>query len=449
VKKILISFLLLFSLTVSAYADEERYDFNFPVGTNLSNALYAIVHTNGGREIILNVDDKPVKMALANKTVDEAMDLMAQAYNFSWRVDKNAIIVTPGEEGGYTQTRLFNLKYASTKLIKETLLSFVPDGKIRINPDYNTIAIDSTPGVLKKVEDVISQMDQPQDQIFIMVQMIEVSREDAIKLGFQYTLPSYDSTVKPFKAQFTITSEADRDITNGEVLAKPTITTFNGQEATLLCGDEVPVISTSSTDGTTSSSVTFKPVGAQIKVTPYVNDKEKKLITMNLEPNISSVAAWITAGDTKAPQISTRTAKTQVRVKSGEHIVMGGLMRRSDIETIKGIPGLMDLPVLGKFFQHKDREKKNSEIFFVVTPYLLDDDTTVEQLQKLIKTGRLDGDKKESPASEKTEESEPLPVPEPEKSKSSPTVDAVKIIPGESTPLATVTPIDPVTVPQM
>ncbi|MGL5513461.1 MAG: type II secretion system protein GspD, partial [Sporomusa sp.] len=257
---------------------------------------------------------------------------------------------------------------------------------IRINPEYNSITVDGTPGIIHKAEDVIAKLDQPVEQIFIMAQMIEVNRKDSLKLGFQYTLPGYDNSAQPFRAQFTVTSAGERSFDNGTVLARPAVTTFNGLEATLHMGDQVPVIkSNTATTGTVESNVTFEEVGAKLKVTPFVNDKEKKIITLTLEPSISSVVKWITSGSVTAPQISTRTAKTKVRVKSGDNIVIGGLMRQADIENLKGIPGLMKLPILGKLFQYKEKSKEQTEVFFIVTPYLLDDDTTLENFQKMLR----------------------------------------------------------------
>jgi type II secretory pathway component GspD/PulD (secretin) len=381
--------LLLLCISTGVYAEEARYSFNFPIGTSLRSALYSVASV-GGREIIVNTDDKSplqVQMTLHNKTIDEAINLLSLTYNFNWAVEDNTILVTPAADG--TRTQRFVLKNATVKLLKEELLSFLPEGKVRINPEYNSVTVDGTPEVLWKVANIIEQMDQPVEQIFVVAQMVEVTRSDALKLGFEYTTPSYDNSVVPYRAQFTVTSDLSKTIGTGKIIARPAISAFNGQEATLLMGDKVPVITNSTSNGTSSSTITFQDVGAQLKVTPYVNDKGKQLITLDLEPSVSSVAAWITSGDSKAPQISTRSAKTKIRVKSGENIVIGGLMKDSDIQTLSGIPGLMNLPILGKLFQHRERNHEVSEVFFVVTPYIVSDDMTVSDIQKAVKTGKL------------------------------------------------------------
>jgi type IV pilus assembly protein PilQ len=415
-KRITILLLLLLFITTGAYAEEEHYNFEFAKGTTLNTALYSIAY-RGGREIVVNIDaDKLVTMNLYQKSVDEAMDLLSKAYNFNWAIDNNTILITPADSN--TQMKRFTLKNADLKLVKEELLSFVPENKLRINPEYNSISVDGTPAMLQKVKNTIAQLDAPVEQIFIMAQMIEITRTDSLKLGFEYTLPGYDNSVQPFRAQFTVTSNGLKSIDNGRILARPAITTFNGQEASLLMGDQVPVIqSSTANNGTTDSSVTFQDVGAKLKVTPYVNDKENKIITLNLEPSFSTVAKWITSGSVTAPQISTRQAKTKVRVKSGESIVIGGLMRQSDIESLKGIPGLMKLPILGKLFQSREKSKEQSEVFFVVTPYLLDDSTTLETLQKMVKDDKKPDKKPDTPietpkaATETVTVEEPVSVP--------------------------------------
>lgn len=382
-KRLLFFFLLLFALSLPVFSSNEQYDFQFPKGTSLNTALYAIAY-RADRDIAINVPDTMILANLRARTAEEALDILAKVYNFNWMIENNTIYVTPPEQN--TKNQRFVIKNADLKLVKEELLSFIPENKIRINPEYNSITIDGTPGIIHKAEEVITKLDQPVDQIFIMAQMIEVNRKDSLKLGFQYTLPGYDNSVQPFRAQFTVTSAGERTFDNGTVLARPAVTTFNGLEATLHMGDQVPVIrSDTAINGTIDSNITFEEVGAKLKVTPFVNDKEKKIITLILEPSISSVVKWIESGSVIAPQISTRTANTKVRVKSGDNIVIGGLMRQSDIENLKGIPGLMKLPILGKLFQHKEKSKEHTEVFFIVTPYLLDDDTTLESFQKMMR----------------------------------------------------------------
>lgn len=382
-KKLLLTLLLLFSLAIPSHAEDERYNFLFPKGTSLSTALNAIAY-RGDRDISINAPDKIIATTIRARTVDEALEALSVTYDFNWEIRDNIIYVTPPDLN--TQNRRFVIKNADVKLVKEELLSFIPENKIRINPEYNSISIDGTPGVLRKAETIITERDAPPDQIFIVAQMIEVSRNDSLKVGFQYSLPSYDNSVQPFRAQFTVTSSGERTFDKGTVLARPAVTTFNGLEATLHMGDQVPVIqSNTAINGTVDSNVTFEEVGAKLKVTPVVNDKQSKIITLTLEPSVSSVVKWITSGSVTAPQISTRTAKTKVRVKSGENIVIGGLMRQSDIENLKGIPGLMKLPILGKLFQHKEKSKESTEVFFIVTPYLLDGDTTLNSLQKIVR----------------------------------------------------------------
>lgn len=393
-RRTILLLLLVLVISTSAYAEENRYTFSFPRDTTLQVALQSIA-ARDGRQIIVNVEkDKLVNLTLYEKTVDEALDLLSKTYDFNWIIENNTILVTPADSltnFKNTQVQRFTLKNADMNKVKEELLSFVPEAKIKMNANYNSLTIDGTPAMLQKVKNTIAQLDIPVERIFIMSQMIEVNRSKALNLGFQYTLPGYDNSTQPFRAQFTVTSNALKTFDNGTLLARPAVTTLNGEEATLLMGDQVPVIqSSTANNGTTDSSVTFQPVGASMKVTPFVNDKEKKLITLNIDTNYSSVVKMITSGSVTAPQISTRQAKTKVQVKSGENIVIGGLMRQQDIENLKGIPGLMNLPILGKLFSYKEKSKEQSEVFFILTPYLLDDDTTLESLQKMVREGKTE-----------------------------------------------------------
>ena len=382
-KKIITLFLVLLYLSAPVYA-EERYTFETSKDTKLKNVLFGIAR-QANRDIVVNIKgDEQVLVALNNITVEEAFDILSKSYNFNWTVDdSNRIIVAPPDS--MTESKRFILKCATLENVKKELLNFVPDAKITINPEYNAISVEGTNYVIQKAEKKIREIDVPVDRFMVVSQMIEVSRNDMLKIGFQYTTPGYDNSVRPFKAQFTVTSNLNQEFNNGNVIARPTITTVNGVKATMLVGDKVPYFSSTSTNGTVSTEVKFEEVGAKLEVTPYLNDREKQTITMDLDTTVSSVSKWITSGSMTAPQIATRTAKTKIRVASGDSIVIGGLIRQSDIDNLVGIPGLMDLPILGKLFQYRNKSKENTEVFIVITPYLLNDDTDSAAMQKILR----------------------------------------------------------------
>lgn len=95
---------------------------------------------------------------------------------------------------------------------------------------------------------------------------------------------------------------------------------------------------------------------------------------MVVSTEVSNITKWIKSGNVSAPQIATRKADTIAHVKSGESFVIGGLMSMSDLDNLSGIPGLMDLPILGSLFRYHSKSREYTEVFIMLTPYIVSDD---------------------------------------------------------------------------
>lgn len=375
--KKVICLLLLITVMVfpfQVFAQElQRYDFDCK-DTKLTDTLYAIANRAGKGVVINGTLPDTVLTTLPQVTVNEALTLLSKAFNFNWTIDNNVIIVTPSNV--MTQTKLFKINYANLDQIQKEFISLnIPEKNIHVNPNYNTVSIDGTSYMIEKVEKRLAELDVPVPQIYVVAQVVEVNRNDALKIGFNYSLPGYDNSVKPFRPQYTITSSAEKIIGSGNILARPSVTTLNGQKASVLMGSQVPVFSsTTNSNGYKDTTVIFKDVGVKLDVIPTINNIDKKLITLEFLPSVSSIEKWITTNSVTAPQIATREADTMVRIESGKTIIIGGLINQSVIESLAGIPGLMKIPFLGKLFQLKNRIKEQSEVFILVTPYLLNDE---------------------------------------------------------------------------
>lgn len=143
-------------------------------------------------------------------------------------------------------------------------------------------------------------------------------------------------------------------------------------------GDKVPVFTSTSdsndTDSDTSLSVEYKEVGVKLEVLPRINELDKETITLVIKPSVSTISQWVESGNNKAPQISERSAETTVRVKNGETILLGGLLKNEEIKSIKQIPFLSKIPILGEIFKSRSIEKKDTEIVIAITPTIVYDE---------------------------------------------------------------------------
>lgn len=381
-KKITVVFLIAVFLLVPSFGAqassvdrlaELRIDTDTDImGARLGPALYALA-ARADMDIIVNSKlDGTVIARLTGKTVMEALDLLARANNFNWTVEGTTIICTPADIG--SQTKSFPVLHGDLEYASRQLQTFIPKNKLAINEEYGTITVNGTPAMLSQVERKLAEFQRPVAQVHIQAQMIELSKSESEKLGLGFTWGDYSGTWPPV---YAVTANTEGTRGKGKLLSRPSLTTFNGREAKIAMGEKVPVFSTNTVaGGTTSTAVEYKDVGMYLTVTPRINradDADNGMVTLKLKPEVSAITKWVTSGTNKAPQISKREAETTVRVASGSTIIIGGLMKDDEIRNLIGIPYLMDLPILGNLFKTYTNSREKTEIFILVTPTILDD----------------------------------------------------------------------------
>lgn len=154
-----------------------------------------------------------------------------------------------------------------------------------------------------------------------------------------------------------------------KILARPNITTIQGREAVINIGGEVPVPTQSVTNSTSTTSLEYKKAGIILKYTPRVN--ADGCITATVHTEVSSP---VYVQDIKAYRFQNRSADTQVRLRDGETMVIGGLIGSEESRTLSKVPFLGDLPVLGAFFRNLKTNKSESEIMIFLTAHVLRED---------------------------------------------------------------------------
>lgn len=160
-------------------------------------------------------------------------------------------------------------------------------------------------------------------------------------------------------------------ITDTTVLANPEVLVLNRQRADLLVGKKVGYISTTQTETSATQTVEFLDVGTQLTVRPFISSDGT--IRMELRPAISTGGAN-QIGNLVIPSTETQELTTNVMVKNGQTIVIGGLFEESTTVARKQVPGLGDIPIVGTAFKGQDDNIKKSEIIFLVTPVIVKDE---------------------------------------------------------------------------
>ena len=157
-----------------------------------------------------------------------------------------------------------------------------------------------------------------------------------------------------------------------EIISNPTILTLNNHEASILVGERYPIIisETASEGGYSTESLDrYEPIGVHLQVIPQVMDNG--YINMIIRPAITSLGPFVSI-DSPYRRINTREANTQAIIRSGETVVIGGLITNGLTKTVSKLPLLGNIPILGWAFKNKRDtvEKKNLMVF--VTPTVIE-----------------------------------------------------------------------------
>jgi general secretion pathway protein D len=315
----------------------------------------------------------------------------------------------------------------------------VGNATISYDPDTHNITIIADQDTTAEISGVISNLDRPQPQVLIKVVFLQVTHSDATDIGveggwmkgigasmtgavansfglsglssgtgsnapvanaFGMPIQSFQA-IAPFAAgpgagmyqilgnDFQATLRAIAAAGKAEVLSRPSILARNNQPASVIMGQEVPLITSVSFNtisGAPINSVTYTSVGIILTVTPYITSDG--LVQMIVAPQDSSIDPTLTvpiAQGVNAPVIDTVSANTVAITPSGQTVVIGGLMERDKSSSEQKIPILGDIPFLGNVFKRRVASNSHEELMIFLTPYVVQ---APQQLAALSKTER-------------------------------------------------------------
>jgi len=349
-----------------------------------------------GLNIIVGDDVKAkVTMNISNVNWKDALDIILKTYNLVSVREGNFLRIMTyekfrrEEEGTPLENKVVFLNFVKAEDILRVLEPMKSSrGRITAHPQTNTLVITDTPNNIRKMMEVIKKLDKKTPQVMIEVLMVDVKLGDESQLGVEWVLTHkqrperkieqhlsaqraeamirYGKTLLP-KAAFTALIDMWCQERRAQVLANPKIITLDGLTATIELVEEVPYVeSTVSSDtGAITSTVSFRDAGIKLYVTPHIT--KENYISLNLKTE-QSFRSGIIEGQ---PIIDSRKAETNLLVKDGETIVIGGLRKKDTSNTTDKFPLLGDLPLIGKIFQRNVRSSSDSELLIFVTPSIV------------------------------------------------------------------------------
>ncbi len=157
------------------------------------------------------------------------------------------------------------------------------------------------------------------------------------------------------------------------VLAEPTVSAVSGENAKLTVGGEIPIPgpSTCTSSGCTGGGAIFQPYGVTLRFTPVVLSEGRILLHLATEVTEIDTQTEATVYGTVVPGLLTRKNETSIEIPSGGSIASAGLLQTISRQAINGLPGLLDLPVLGALFRSSDYQRQETELMIIVTPYIV------------------------------------------------------------------------------
>ncbi|MBV8535212.1 MAG: type II and III secretion system protein family protein, partial [Alphaproteobacteria bacterium] len=181
------------------------------------------------------------------------------------------------------------------------------------------------------------------------------------------------SSAIPLGGSTTFTSLLQALESNGLVktLAEPNLTAVSGETASFLVGGQFPVPSPQPSGGGTTITVTYKDFGVRLTFTPVVLSSGQINLKIATEVSQLSTEGAITINGFNIPALSMRRAVTTVELPSGGSIAIAGLLQNNIQNTIQGLPGLKDIPVLGSLFSSTLFQRNESDLVIAVTPLLV------------------------------------------------------------------------------
>ncbi len=371
----------------------------------------------GGLNFVFDRDVKAeakVTLFVRNSTVDEVLKLLTATQQIERKLlNANSVLIypsTPAKQKEYLDlvTRSFYLANSDAKQAMTLVKQLVKSKDVFVDEKLNLLVVKDTPEAVRLAERLIGSLDVAEPEVMLEVEVLEVSRNKLMQLGIDFpdqvgygliqgavttavstsagittsTVPGgtlaagvvnlrNTGSLVPYVANPAAVLNLRKEDGDTSLLANPRIRVKNREKAKIHIGEKLPVFTTTATANVgVSASVNYLDVGLKLDVEPAVTLDDEVAIKVALE--VSNIVKEVTGpSNSLAYQLGTRAASTVLRLKNGETQVLAGLINDEDRSSASRLPGLGDLPWLGRLFStHRDSSTK-TEIVLLITPHIV------------------------------------------------------------------------------
>ncbi|EMH4921205.1 DNA uptake porin HofQ [Serratia marcescens] len=266
-------------------------------------------------------------------------------------------------------------------------------GSVLADKRTNTLLLRDTAPILAQLKKRVTEMDTPLAQVQLAAHIVTINSESLRELGVRWGLAPDDRPTRPLRpGNLGVNLPLERSAVNAgfhlarisgrllsleltaleqenqvEIIASPRLLTAHLQTASIKQGTEIPYEVSSGASGATA--IEFKEAVLGMEVTPKVLPDGRITLTLHISQNMPGRA--ISRGAGEALTIDKQEIKTQITVKNGETLVLGGIFQRHSGKTADKVPGLGDAPLLGGLFRQSGAQQKKRELVIFITPTLI------------------------------------------------------------------------------
>lgn len=298
------------------------------------------------------------------------------------------------------------VKYGDISEIRGLLGTLVPDVQYNVDARQNMLIVEGAPGAIDQVREMLAELDRPLEQVMVDLKVVDISDNGTKSLGVSWGAPGAPGTATTQFTEAVVGQQVIRSpqgpnfsnvgnagvvaqfvpvavqnfarsplifdasinflVTQNEakILASPRIAALSGVAALIHIGDKFPIVYFDPRAG--QFQVQYVDIGIKLDVTSTV--KADGYVMVKVRPEVSTLIELV---NNQYPRTAVRVIETEMRVKDGDTIIMGGLIRDEDIQNVTKIPLLGDLPVLGTLFRTVSTTKNRNEVVVMMTPHVM------------------------------------------------------------------------------
>ncbi len=392
--------------------ESKKYTLNFKTQP-ISEVIRALARQASLNVILPENMPENISISLNNVTLKSAIESILLSRGYNYIIENNILRVFKEEIKPKTIMEVINLQYANANIVASTLSKMFNTSSIQADTATNSVIIKDEENIVSEIKKIINKLDVRTKQVMIEAKIVNATESFSRDLGIQWGGFFSNSAqtnrvfgISPSSTGFGTSNPGDNFVINApiqttpvsnlgiiigslhknlridlalqlaeqrgqaKIVSSPKILTLDNKRALIRSGATLRIrsipLGTSVSSGVTATVETIN-TGVELGVTPQITGDDNITLTVDVqqsEPNYDRKVENI-------PEIQDQRASTSILLKDGETVVIGGLYRVIEGESVTGIPFLSDIPLIGWLFKSKSKEKRNEELMIFLTPRII------------------------------------------------------------------------------